>query len=68
MTKHGEPEGGPEQRRRQFEGSRGLPEESPELPLDPDEDAEEADEAEKPKPGPAAEKESEEDESEGGCE
>jgi hypothetical protein len=33
-----EPEGAPEERRRQFEDQRGLPGESPELPLDePDE-------------------------------
>jgi hypothetical protein len=33
-----EPEGAPEERKRQFEDQRGLPDDSPELPLDPDEE------------------------------
>jgi hypothetical protein len=43
MRKRGEPEGGPEKRKDQFEDSRGLGD-SPELPLEPEEE----DEPEKP--------------------
>ena len=64
MKKRGEPEGGPEQRKRQFEDSRGLSD-SPELPLDPDK---EPDEAEKPEPDAAEKDKEKEDDSEGGWE
>jgi hypothetical protein len=46
MRNRGEPEGGPEERKRQFEDQRGLGD-SPELPLDPEEDPDEADPDEK---------------------
>jgi len=66
MRKRGEPEGGPEQRKQQFEDSRGLSD-SPELPLDPDA---EPDKAAKAKSEAAAEEEDdkEEDDTEGGFE
>jgi len=60
MKKQGEPEGGPEKRRRQFEDSRGLSD-SPELPLDEDVEPE-ADSDEKEKEGKG------EDEKDGGWE
>jgi len=63
MRKRGEPEGAPEKRKDQFEDSRGLGD-SPELPLDPDEE----DEPEKPKPDDPADRQKEEGDTAGGKE
>jgi hypothetical protein len=64
MKKRREPEGAPEERKRQFEDQRGLSD-SPELPLDPDKELEEA---EKPESDPAEDKKKKEDDTEGGFE
>jgi len=67
MRKRGEPEGGPEQRKHQFEDSRGLSD-SPELPLDPDAEPHKAEKTKSEAAAEEEEDEKEEDDTEGGFE